>query len=288
LRSGGDLVCWGHGGFGQLGDGGRLDRPVPVPVSSLTTVVAVAAGEGHTCARTAERRIWCWGRNTFGQLGDGTTDDRLVPTLVAAVDDVVEVVAGRDHTCARRGDGEVLCWGAGFEGQLGDGERHLPDGFRPQPRPVAGLGVVEALMAGTGHVCARRADTTLACWGDNGAGQLGVGRTIRREPFAVPRTEGAVVVVTGGYFLCGLYGADARCWGANAFGQLGDGAREPRSIPAPVRDLGPARVIGAGARHACAVSAAGDGVWCWGANHRGQAGRAPTPRRLVPGRVEGT
>ena len=37
-----------------------------------------------------------------------------------------------------------------------------------------------AIFAGGGHTCALLVDTSLKCWGDNGAGELGLGDTNRR------------------------------------------------------------------------------------------------------------
>jgi hypothetical protein len=37
--------------YGQLGDGSNIDRLTPVPVSGLSNVVAIAAGEEHSMAR---------------------------------------------------------------------------------------------------------------------------------------------------------------------------------------------------------------------------------------------
>jgi alpha-tubulin suppressor-like RCC1 family protein len=77
LRTGGSVECWGHNGWGQLGDGTTTDRPAPVGVSGLARVRAIAAGGfGHSCALTRAGKVLCWGRNTSGQLGDGSTDER--------------------------------------------------------------------------------------------------------------------------------------------------------------------------------------------------------------------
>jgi alpha-tubulin suppressor-like RCC1 family protein len=46
------------------------------------TLVAVSAGENHTCGITAAGVAYCWGFNISGQLGDGTLIARLTPVLV--------------------------------------------------------------------------------------------------------------------------------------------------------------------------------------------------------------
>ena len=49
----GSLWAVGVGAHGQLGQGDRSDRPLPVRVGSLRDVRGVACGEDHTCAIAA-------------------------------------------------------------------------------------------------------------------------------------------------------------------------------------------------------------------------------------------
>ena len=47
-------------------------EPEPVNVVGLDgQLVAIAAGEEHTCAVDDPGNVWCWGANHFGQIGNG-------------------------------------------------------------------------------------------------------------------------------------------------------------------------------------------------------------------------
>ncbi len=66
--------CWGarqSNEHGQLGRGNYEPSNSVEEVAGLGDVIAIDAGEQHTCALLANRTIRCWGDNTYGALGDG-------------------------------------------------------------------------------------------------------------------------------------------------------------------------------------------------------------------------
>jgi alpha-tubulin suppressor-like RCC1 family protein len=203
LVAGGSVRCWGYNGMGQLGDGTRLDQPIPVPVSNLdnprvpssTTVfaVALAAGSYHTCALLADGTARCWGYNGNGQLGDLSISDRTTPTSVFGLSNAVALAAGSFYTCAVLATGRARCWGENSSGQLGDGttiQRVIPTEVTTVDLTgtiVVPLGGIVNIATGFRHSCAILANGAVRCWGENDSGQIGDGTlSDRLRPVLVP------------------------------------------------------------------------------------------------------
>jgi alpha-tubulin suppressor-like RCC1 family protein len=185
-RVDGTVVCWGFNSYGGVGNGAVSVRAAPSRVLGVSDAVEVAAGQQHSCARRANGTVVCWGGNSFGQLGAGSAAGAMAlsPVAVVGLTDAVEVAAGHFHTCARRAGGSVVCWGVNVNGQLGAGS--AVGMMALSPVAVAGLTDAVEIAAGYAGSCARRANGSYVCWGDNTYGQLGDGtRTNSSVPVAV-------------------------------------------------------------------------------------------------------
>jgi alpha-tubulin suppressor-like RCC1 family protein len=178
LMVGGAVKCWGYNSYGQLGDGTGTQRNSPTPVFGLSAgVIAMTAGDNHTCARTSGNVV-CWGQNWFGQLGNGTTATYSQPVIASALPSgITALAAGYGHTCATT-NGSAICWGLNDSGQVGDGTWVQ----RTLPQAVEGLasGVV-ALRASYYQTCALLSSGRPTCWGSDSSGQLGLGTIVRRS-----------------------------------------------------------------------------------------------------------
>jgi alpha-tubulin suppressor-like RCC1 family protein len=75
LTTAGGVQCWGFNWYGEVGVDPKVDpaprRPTYVP-GLRSGVVAIAAGQAHTCALLSTGGVRCWGYNSVGQLGSGT------------------------------------------------------------------------------------------------------------------------------------------------------------------------------------------------------------------------
>ncbi|MFC4854713.1 RCC1-like domain-containing protein [Actinophytocola glycyrrhizae] len=110
LMTDGTVRSWGFNSLGQLGNGTtggacsdqtqpNCVQPTPGPVSGLTDVVEMVAGNSFAMARRADGTLWTWGRNTQGQLG-GQWSPTNVPTRVPGLSGVTAVGAGLDTAYA--------------------------------------------------------------------------------------------------------------------------------------------------------------------------------------------
>lgn len=123
LIEGGSVQCWGHGGYGQLGNGATADSAAPVS-TGIAGAVEIASGYIHTCARFADGSMSCWGYNYDGELADGNAPNAsAVPVATGGIDTASQVALGAVHSCAvvKSDPFNIKCWGHGNFGQLGDG-----------------------------------------------------------------------------------------------------------------------------------------------------------------------
>ncbi|MGB2346831.1 MAG: hypothetical protein ACPH9F_08270, partial [Candidatus Poseidoniaceae archaeon] len=77
-------------------------------------------------------------------------------------------------------NGTAQCWGKGNYGQMGDGttgNNHYPDDLVNTP---SGRFIVDMSMSGH-HACIVLDDGSVACWGRNNKGQLGLGNTTQQN-----------------------------------------------------------------------------------------------------------
>ncbi|MBK6697562.1 MAG: hypothetical protein IPG50_36070 [Myxococcales bacterium] len=265
------LKCWGSNGSGKLGDNTLTDRKAAVQVSGLTAnVVAVGAGNIHTCALLSTGEARCWGGNGEGQLGTGDNLGSKIPQTVSTLGTgALALAVGRDHSCAIATGGVVKCWGVNDHGQLGDGTTNSSSAPLTVSLPRAAV----AIACGSSHSCALLDDASISCWGANDAGQLGDASVDERlTPVVVAGAPAGILTITAGIsHTCSRTTSSIHCWGDNASGQLGDATTTSRLAPTEVPGLVGATQVEAGTYHTCAVDGA-SGVECWGLGSSGQLG----------------
>ncbi|HEU4405597.1 MAG TPA: hypothetical protein VFS43_09930 [Polyangiaceae bacterium] len=217
------------------------------------------------------------------------------------------LVAGDTHTCAlARDESGFYCWGNNAFGQsviagpalVDQAERLELMVFTGQPAQVA---------PGTSHTCALGVNVdqaSLACWGDNTYGQVGL--PLEAPPIGVSPVDlstdvlaaGIAQIGVGGYHGCLRTGLGPSappeaheavfCWGRNSSAQLGrdEGTPPADPSPAPVLDstqnrLAAVSTIAAHFDHTCAIVRGDNQVVCWGENGAGQSGSLQQPAAVA-------
>ena len=271
LNSSGNVLCWGWGIYGQLGNNATANSSFPVQVVGpdtdgdnngngvLGNIVQISTGEGYTCVLNSSGNVLCWGRNHHGQLGDDSTSNRSYPVFVVAsngstssLSGVVQLSGRYRHTCALTSVETVLCWGWGRLGQLGSSSETTHDSNantdvgrnRDAPLVVltqeggSPLSGIAQVASGDYNTCALTLDGHVKCWGTSSSGALG---------------DNGVVTDNQSWFPVDVVGEDT------------DGSAGGDDLLSDIVQ------ITLGGRYACALKAQ-DKVLCWGNGSSGQLG----------------
>ncbi len=135
------VKCWGLNDDGQLGLGdtnargdgaGEMGDALPavsLGLSAGVRVVAIAAGDAHSCVLLSSGAVQCWGAGGNGRLGSGNENSRgdeagemgaSLPNVDLGAGRTAKAISvGAAHTCVIRDLNDVVCWGDGSFGRLG-------------------------------------------------------------------------------------------------------------------------------------------------------------------------
>lgn len=288
------LGCGGGGGSSSTAVAGGSSA------SGVGTVVAMAAGAGHTAVAmaavgAASGPVAVWGDNTWGQIGDGTlvtpkpAPVALKTSTLPATTAWKSIAAGEAHSLAIRSTGTLWAWGRNDNGQLGDGITSIG---RSVPIQIGSAADWTAVAAGDAHSLAL-GGTSLFAWGRNAEGQLGQGSTtgtggslvqvinkteylaptkltrayvtgVAGAPSTLPFTGKTWTAISaGGKFAMALRSDGVVfSWGSDTLGQLGQlGLALNYSIPTQIAP------VGSGTLPVIAIAAGQDHALCILSDH---------------------
>jgi alpha-tubulin suppressor-like RCC1 family protein len=261
----------GYNETGTLGSGAVTPQKSPVAMLLSPTVgfVKMSAGYDHACGLDQAGYVWCWGANASNQVGSGASATvQATPFKVKLPQTVTSVHAGFRSTCAILVDTTARCWGSNG-GRLGNPAFTAPitasnAPVEPGTSAASFLTGVIDISIGMHNGCAVASNGgavhQVYCWGENFAGQLGIGspasgtETFNWTPTAIntgkctttgytstgtATTTSQVtttmdfkqVSVTGGAYgqgsVCALNSLGAAfCWGDNSLGTSGAVSRD--------------------------------------------------------------
>lgn len=275
VKKDGTLWAMGDNYLGELGDGTKIHREKPIPVSGLKAVNKIynikRDVSDFTVALMSDRTLRAWGYNARGQLGDGTKTNRTKPIIVKNINNVTDMALGISYAISLKSDGTVWGWGSNREGTLGNGT--YTDSLTPVM--AKGLTNVIDITTCTDSTAALKSDGTVWAWGSNFSGQLGLDSKKTDGvpvPTKVEGIRGVKAIAAGDSHMLALKSdGTVWSWGSNEYGQLGDDTFDSRYTPQQIPGLSDIIAIDAAQWHNVALKKDGT-LWVWGYNNYGQLG----------------
>ncbi len=273
IGSGGDVLCWGANGLGELGSGalgGTKNTPTAVVFGESMgpndsgPFRSVTAGPRSACAITVNGFAYCWGSNYQGALGVGTKVTALADSnsnsgvaLRLNTNDTFQTISiGNQVACGVTATGAVDCWGSNLTDQLDSAfvpdTCHFLSVFPPSPANafpcalspsrVSLPAAAQMVSVSPGnYVCALLNTLQTFCWGEFQSDVLGADQS--GVPIVPP--------------VC----------------HFNDGGSGPCSWTPILAGIKNATQISMGFDFACAATGpAGAPIVCWGAQDNGRLG----------------
>jgi alpha-tubulin suppressor-like RCC1 family protein len=276
LKTDGSLWSWGTNDNGQLGQGDRINRSIPIQIGTSSWSL-VSSGTSNTLAIKSDGTLWSWGSNGYGVLGQGDTISRSSPVQIGVV--WKQISAGYSHSVGIKSNGSLWAWGYNDFGELGLGD------IISRSSPVqVGTSSWTSVSASVFMSFAIRSDGSLWSWGRNQYGQLGQGDIIHRSSPVQIGTSSWSQVSSGLRWAAAIkLDRTLWTWGRNSYaGQLGQGDLINRSSPVQVG--GSWSLVSAGTIHCLAIKT-DKTLWSWGDNRSGALGQGDQVHRSSPVQV---
>ena len=291
LDSTGQMHAWGYNANGQLGDGTKINRLVPVLVNgTIRDTFSKVMSQGYTGTHKLfmnriTNGLQVAGTNTYGQLGDGTTVSKFYLTnLPPFASQVVSAANSNDHSGAVLSNGYTYVWGRNDSGQSGSSNVSLNVAVPTRLTTISnGLQV----RCGDGFTLIRLQDKTVMALGSNASSKLGLTSVATNSytstPTIIPTLTSIEDIACGPDFAlaCDQSGA-LWTWGNNATGATGRGTivgttAIPTVVDSSVWNNDKVIAVAAGESHAVIITQSLGGsrrVFTAGSNLYGQLGRA--------------
>jgi alpha-tubulin suppressor-like RCC1 family protein len=158
-----DVVCFGRDDYGVNQTKGISSTQYPAggqfyfqQFGGLTSILDVATSADSSCV-TVPWGVKCWGRHQWINVAGFGSPDKLT--------------AGGGHVCTIASQ-LASCVGTNNWGELGVGSTSVVNGQVPVKAPPP---LYTVISAGAAHTCGITPDGDAYCWGDNLAGQVGIG-----------------------------------------------------------------------------------------------------------------
>ena len=248
LTSAGTVESWGYGAGGALGNGSNTSSPVPVAVSSISDVTAIAGGGsigGTAYALESNGTVWAWGVGTDGELGDGSFSSSSVPVQVEGITDATAIGAGELGGYAVLSTGRVMAWGDALLSKYLPGSALGNGSNRKTDVPVMVKNVTGAVQVagGGGEVFAVTSAGRVWAWGDGNLGDGNKSGNGTKFPVELKITG---VMEVGTDISAGIAlktNGTVWAWGSSYYGEVGNGVTKGTYYPSPVQVKGLAGVV---------------------------------------------
>ncbi|XP_062334948.1 probable E3 ubiquitin-protein ligase HERC3 isoform X1 [Osmerus eperlanus] len=204
---------------------------------------------------------------------------------------IIQVACGQKHCFALTEDCQLFTWGENGRGQLGLG-RGAPSSLTPQPlTSLCGIPLAQ-ISAGGQHSLALSLSGAVFGWGNNQAGQLGLGDTADRHSPAPVRCLSLKKIV---FISCGeghtaalTKGGVVFTFGSGRYGQLGHISLRDEQRPRLVGELWGAKVtqVACGRHHTLVFVRSSNKIYSFGRGEQGQLGNVVRMDQTVPLQVQ--